>query len=103
GRDSGDADAVAALGGDDPGDSGPVIFRSLRLADDEIAVENHLTREVRVVRLDAAVDHCNPNAASGGDSVEVRELPLASSGLRQVQRIVGRGGAALRLIQLHRL
>src|SRR6185437_1621118 len=36
--DARDADPVAALGGNDSGDRGPVLLRHLRLSDDEIAV-----------------------------------------------------------------
>jgi hypothetical protein len=88
GRNASDSDSIVALGRNYARDPGPMVLGNLGLPRNEIAIDQELPGEIRVRRLDAAIDHCNPDAAARGDPVEVRQLPGSSRWLNQIKRVV---------------
>ena len=92
---------IVSLGGDDSGDRGTVLLGDKSLPADEVAVDRHLSRKVRMAGIDATVDDCHGRAATAGDPVQVGEMPLRRGRLGGVKRVV-MGGAARR-IELRRL
>ena len=87
---------LSALAAMMPATPVPCCSATNGLPGDEIAVDEHLARKVRMVGLDAAVDDCDGRAAAGRDPVEVGEVPLRGRRLGGVERVVVRRRRALR-------
>lgn len=102
-RDAGDAQAVAGLGRDHPGDAGAVPFGRARAVGHEILVGDELARQIGMVDLDPAVDDRDLDALAGGDLVQVGQPPGRGGRLRREQRVVLPVVAALGAIDPQRL
>ena len=81
GRDTGDANAIVALGGDDSGDPGAMVLGNFGLSGDEVAVDDQLPGKVGMIGLDSAVDHRDPDPAARRLAMEIRKVPGFRRGL----------------------
>lgn len=69
GSDSGNPDPIIRFGGDNARDASAVLLVRRRLVGDEVAIDEELAGEVRVLGLDAAVDNRDFDPATGGNPV----------------------------------
>ena len=103
GSNPGNSDPIVGFGRDDTRNARSMPLGHVRLARDEAAVHQQLTRKVRVAGVDAAVDHGDRDPTARRDSMQVGEVPLLGGRLGSEERIVGRIGGTLCGVKLDRL